>query len=342
MNNNQANSIRMNNHILHALQQWYPVRQSANWVLGAVIHTEGSVYRKTGALMLLSDAGHQLGMLSGGCLEADLQLQALKVIQSATSKRIIYDANDEGGLAWRLGIGCGGLAEIVLHPCGAANNFLQLEKLKDALDRQRACQYRLNVDHSEAELSESEKDFRKRVPGERVITEKSDHLVIRVNPPPHLLIMGGGVDMQPVNSIASELGWKVTVVDKRPANSREAHFPRASAVLAKHPSELEDSLLQSVDAAIIANHNMKMDAEALALLQRSSALYIGLLGPEKRRQDVLALAELKENDLQKPVAGPMGLALGGDLPESIALSVLAECHAVVFGSNALPLNHAYL
>lgn len=332
----------MSNHILHALQQWFPVRRDANWVLGAVIHTEGSVYRKTGALMLLSDAGHQLGMLSGGCLEADLQLQALKVIQIGVSRRIIYDANDEGGLAWRLGIGCGGLAEIVLHPCMPSNDFLLLDKLKNALECQRACQYQLNIDNPRAELSESKKDFRKRVPGERVKEERCDHLVIRVNPPPHLLIMGGGVDMQPVSSIASELGWKVTVVDKRPANSRQANFPHANAVLAKHASELDDRLLQSIDAAIIANHNMKMDAEALTVLQQSSALYIGLLGPDKRKRDVLALARLTENDLRKPVAGPMGLALGGDLPESVALSVLAECHAVVFGSNALPLNHAYL
>ena len=148
--------------------------------------------------------------------------------------------------------------------------------------------------------------------------------------------------MQPLSSIASELGWKVTVVDKRPTNSREANFPRANAVLAKRAPELGDSLLQTIDAAVIANHNMNMDAEALAALQHSSALYIGLLGPDKRKQNVLALAKLSENNLRKPVAGPMGLALGGDLPESIALSVLAECHAVVFGSNALPLNHAYL
>ena len=332
----------MSNHILHALQQWFPVRHDANWILGAVIHTEGSVYRKTGALMLLSDTGHQLGMLSGGCLEADLQLQALKVIQSGAGKRIIYDANDEGGLAWRLGIGCGGLAEIVLHPCMPSNNFLLLDKLKSALESQRACQYRLNVDRPMADLSEGEKDFRKRVPGERMTTDTGDHLVIHVNPPPHLLIMGGGVDMQPLSSIASELGWKVTVVDKRPTNSREANFPRANAVLAKRAPELGDSLLQTIDAAIIANHNMNMDAEALAALQHSSALYIGLLGPDKRKQNVLALAKLSENNLRKPVAGPMGLALGGDLPESIALSVLAECHAVVYGSNALPLNHAYL
>ncbi len=332
----------MSNHILHALQQWFPARNDAYWVLGAVIGTEGSVYRKTGALMLLSDAGHQLGMLSGGCLEADLQLQALKVIQSGQSSRIIYDANDEGGLAWRLGIGCGGLAEILLHPCTPSNNFLLLDELKATLESNRACHYQLSVDQPAARLSETGKNFRKRVPGERLTVDGEDCLAIRVNPPPHLLILGGGVDMQPVCSIASELGWRITLVDKRPANSRASNFPGASTVLNKSASELEENLLQTIDAAIIANHNLKMDAEGMTTLQRSTALYVGLLGPEKRRRDVLALAKLTESDLVKPVAGPMGLALGGDLPESIALSVLAECHAVVFGSSALPLNRAYL
>ena len=66
--------------------------------------------------------------------------------------------------------------------------------------------------------------------------------------------------------------------------------------------------------------------------------YIGLLGPAKRKADVLACAGLQEAQLRYPIAGPMGLALGGDLPESIALSVLAECHAKIFGSSALPLS----
>jgi xanthine dehydrogenase accessory factor len=63
-----------------------------------------------------------------------------------------------------------------------------------------------------------------------------------------------------------------------------------------------------------------------------------LLGPAKRKAEVLATAGLNEAQLRYAIAGPMGLALGGDLPESIALSVLAECHAKVFGSNALPLS----
>jgi xanthine dehydrogenase accessory factor len=82
-----------------------------------------------------------------------------------------------------------------------------------------------------------------------------------------------------------------------------------------------------------------LDAAAVVYLQERALLnpYIGLLGPAHRKAQVLALAGLHEADLPYPVSGPMGLALGGDLPESIALSVLAECHARLFGSSALPL-----
>lgn len=85
---------------------------------------------------------------------------------------------------------------------------------------------------------------------------------------------------------------------------------------------------------------MRLDAAAITALQEKEMQnpYIGLLGPAKRKADVLACAGLQEAQLRYPIAGPMGLALGGDLPESIALSVLAECHAKIFGSSALPLS----
>jgi xanthine dehydrogenase accessory factor len=91
---------------------------------------------------------------------------------------------------------------------------------------------------------------------------------------------------------------------------------------------------------VVAHHNLSLDAAAIAALQARELInpYIGLLGPAKRKADVLAAAGLSEAQLRYPIAGPMGLALGGDLPESIALSVLAECHARVFGSSALPLS----
>ena len=85
-------------------------------------------------------------------------------------------------------------------------------------------------------------------------------------------------------------------------------------------------------------HNLDMDAAALQSLQHSSARYIGLLGPVHRKQKVFKKANLDQ--VSAPVFGPMGLDIGGDLPESIALATLAECHQVL---NARALNtNAYI
>ena len=342
----------MANHFYHLLASWLSLKEAANWVLGTVIHTRGSVYRKTGALMLLSDAGHQLGLLSGGCIESDLLLQARKVVALGKSRRVVYDAADDSNIAWRLGIGCGGAAEILLHPCHAHNNFLQLPAVFACLQQQQACRFELQIDSAHANFSPCARAFSQRQHG-RVQPDslKSDSLqfdsggdkqilATLINPLPHLLILGSGVDMIPLCQLAIVLGWRVTLADQRLNASKRANFPAAITALNLSAAELENNLLQQVDGVVIAHHNMRLDAVAIAELQTRELInpYIGLLGPAQRKAEVLAAAGLTEAQLRYSIAGPMGLALGGDLPESIALSVLAECHAHVFGSSAVPLS----
>ncbi|MCH1603124.1 MAG: XdhC family protein, partial [Luminiphilus sp.] len=64
------------------LSRWAPQRDAEEWILGTVYKTEGSSYRKPGAMSLISSGGDQLGLLSGGCLEADIRLNARKVMAS--------------------------------------------------------------------------------------------------------------------------------------------------------------------------------------------------------------------------------------------------------------------
>lgn len=346
----------MSNHFYHLLSTWLPLKDEANWVLGAVIYTRGSVYRKTGALMLLSDAGHQLGLLSGGCIESDLLLQARKVVALGKSRRVIYDASDDTNIAWRLGIGCGGAAEILLHPCHPQNDFLQLPAVFSALQKQQACHYRLQIEQARADFSPCPRKFSQRQHGHLQSIPTSAHpsntsptslntgdekfLNTLINPLPHLLILGSGVDVIPLCHLALVLGWRVTLADQRLNAGKRANFPAGITALTQAAVELDAELLQQVDGVVIAHHNMHLDAAAIAALQNHhlSDPYIGLLGPAQRKAEVLALAGLSEVQLRYAIAGPMGLALGGDLPESIALSVLAECHAHIFGSSAVPLS----
>ncbi|MEN0039595.1 MAG: XdhC family protein [Cellvibrio sp.] len=339
----------MSNHFHHLLATWLPLREQANWVLGAVIHTRGSVYRKTGALMLLSDAGHQLGLLSGGCIESDLLLQARKVIALGKSRRVVYDATDDTNIAWRLGIGCGGAAEILLHPCNAQNDFLQLPAVFSALQQQHACNYTLQIEQARADYSPRARKFVQRQHGtvqsinsSPLSANDSDEkfLSTLINPLPHLLILGSGVDVIPLCHLALVLGWRVTLADQRLNAGKRANFPAGITALTQAAAELDEELLQQVDGVVIAHHNVRLDAAAVAALQSHNLInpYIGLLGPAKRKAEVLATAGLSEAQLRYSIAGPMGLALGGDLPESIALSVLAECHAHIFGCSAVPLS----
>ena len=75
-------------------------------------------------------------------------------------------------------------------------------------------------------------------------------------------------------------------------------------------------------------------------MQGSAIEYLALLGPVARKQQVLALAQLDERNLAVPIAGPAGLNLGAELPEGIALSILAECHAVLQGTTGQSLSGA--
>jgi xanthine dehydrogenase accessory factor len=338
----------MSNHFYHLLTSWLPLKDEANWVLGAVIHTRGSVYRKTGALMLLSDAGHQLGLLSGGCIESDLLLQARKVVALGKSRRMVYDAADDSNIAWRLGIGCGGAAEILLHPCHTQNDFLQLPAVLSCLQQQQACNYALQLDQARASFTPCSRKFSQRqhgsVQSHLVVFDGAGsdekNLVTLINPLPHLLILGSGVDVIPLCHLALVMGWRVTLVDQRLNSAKRENFPAGITALNVSAAELPNDLLQQIDGVVIAHHNLRLDAAAIAALQTRELInpYIGLLGPTKRKAEVLATAGLSEVQLRYPIAGPMGLALGGDLPESIALSVLAECHAKIFGSSARSLN----
>lgn len=332
----------MSLHFLHTLQQWFPLRHQHKWVLGAVTQTSGSVYRKTGALMLLSEEGHQLGLLSGGCLENDLLLQARKLLALGGSRTVIYDASDEDGIAWRLGIGCGGRAEMILHPCTANTEFLQLETVLKLLQQNSAAHYRLSLSSARASVTDAVKNLALRVPGKREGEGDSAYIDILINPPPHLLVFGSGIDLIPLVTLAETLGWQVTLVDHRLSPQKRARFSARVHVQIHTAQELQADLLQHADAAVVAYHNMPLDASALQALQMSSCRYVGLLGPQRRRDEVLALAGLNSAELTVPVAGPAGLALGGDLPESVALSMLAEAHAVLFGSTGKPLSNVYL
>ncbi|MDG1812408.1 MAG: XdhC family protein [Porticoccaceae bacterium] len=330
----------MANNLKQLLDIWYPQRDTQLWVLATVYKTQGPSYRKSGAMMLFNDLGQQYGLLSGGCLEADIQRQAAKVMRSQQSLTVCYDGSDEDDISFQLGIGCGGTVYILLQPVQAAQNYLNLGEIRDHLANHGQGQYWQLVDENSGVQSHWHTSGYSDQP--RLVQQDNQcWLVTNIKPQPHILVVGGGVDARPLVSMAKGLGWTVTLWDSRPANARREYFMTADTIL---DCPIEDMIdqpeFQQWDTAVVMCHNLQMDALAIKALQTSQVAYLALLGPLARQQQVLELAQLDATDLRIPIAGPAGLDLGAELPEGIALSILAECHGVLQHANGESLSGA--
>jgi len=339
-------SFLMFNQLSQQLKQWYPKRDAQKWVLGTLYKIEGPSYRSLGAMMMFNDLGQQFGLLSGGCLESDIQKRASQVMRSKRSMLICYDANDEDDMSFLLGIGCGGIIHILLQPLTPQNDYLQLPAVLNALDGRQRCIFLQRITQSgeiaEANFVQQHSDDFSAIAAqldgqESLLMDFNDRtwLATLIRPPRHLLIVGGGVDARPLADLAASLGWEVTLCDPRPANARREHFMRVTSILRCSPLELhKEPFFNLFDAAVVMTHNLELDANAVAVLQTSTVRYCALLGPAVRKEKVLELAGLNKNNLLVPIAGPAGLRLGGELPEDVALSILAECQAVFNAKDA--------
>ncbi|WP_249199441.1 XdhC family protein [Photobacterium sp. GJ3] len=159
----------MTNSLRDILTQWNASRDNCEWVLCTIYEITGSSYRKPGAMMMISGRGQRLGLLSGGCLEADIQLHAKRVMSDQRSLTLTYDATDEDDLTFQLGIGCRGVVHILLQPVSKENAYLGLKELFNALEaHQQGLYYQcINPEDGEAqgyfELAEGEKNGRSTV-----------------------------------------------------------------------------------------------------------------------------------------------------------------------------------
>lgn len=334
----------MNNHLLHMLREWQPLKDEFEWVFGIIYKTEGSCYRKAGAMVLLSNMGHQLGVLSGGCLESDIQRNARKVMQDGRPRCLTYDDNDEDDIAFRLGIGCGGVVHLMLAPVNAQNDYLSLPHVLDALQAGKSSDWSTIITETSEELTSrcqtgSRESFHIK-PAHLQEEAGKRWLHATLTPTPHLLLVGGGYDAIPVAQGAVNLGWTVSLWDPRPAQGRQEHFGFISTILQENNDDTLSTYLQACpfDAVIMMSHNKDIDTKAFKQLYDKPLKYIAMIGPEHRRQEIVERSAIDPNLIKAKFVGPVGLDIGGDLPESIALSMLAECHAVIHGASSQSLS----
>ena len=297
-------------------------------VLGIVYATSGSTYQKAGALVLLDEQGLRHGVISGGCLEPELEERARAVLANERADVVDFDMRTDEDAIFGSGTGCHGRIRLLLLPQRPGAPFSRaLNILGDAttpLDL-RVVVNGDDIGAGDARIGES--DFHWSGNGNSSDGKlTADTVSLRLGSPPRIVLLGAGAETIPFQEFVRQLGWRSCVVEHR---GRWLDFARRADVdeLIELPPQAASERWRArrVDAAVLMSHNYSIDLGNLALCAQTDIGYIGLLGPADRRDTLLRelgaeMAALVRDRLHAPV----GLALGGSGPGVLALSIAAE------------------
>jgi xanthine dehydrogenase accessory factor len=334
---------------LELLLERAPVNEAPK-VLATVVATAGSTYRKPGARMLIMADGSYLGLLSGGCLEADLKLHAEEVLNTGVPRAIEYDMRGPDDVLFGIGAGCEGAMRVLLEPVGNGSAAAEALAAAGRVTSVGLPTSLVTVHESPDLLLGTYNPASPLSPALIAAAERCLHtgassevkfdsrgrltraFVQFLAPPPHLLVCGAGPDAQPLVANARALGWRVSVVDHRPGYAIPAHFPGACVKLAEAGSLRSTVDLESCHAAVVMSHHLLSDAAYLrALADSGKPSYVGLLGPGVRRNRLAKELGATMEKLKSRLRGPVGIDLGAVTPEGIALAIVSQIHAWLAG-----------
>ena len=337
-------------------------------VMATVVHLEGSSYRRPGARMLITDEGKLTGAISGGCLEGDALQKALLVMAQQKSRIVTYDTMDEDDNTLGVGLGCNGVIQVLMEPVNATDPMNPIEFLRKVADkRQKAVLVTLfsledkkNTPAGTCLLMDESGNFlgnlqdhdlenilkedaamafaKEKSSFKNYISDKYNltAFIEFVKPAVSLVIIGAGNDVLPLVEMADVIGWESRVVDGRSSHARPERFVKACQVLVSKPENVLDQIyIDEQTVFVLMTHNYNYDKAMLKALVTKKIKYVGMLGPKKKLDRMLG--ELKDEgftlteEQRSIVFGPVGLDLGAETAEEIALSIIAEIKAVLAG-----------
>ena len=312
-------------------------------VLVTLVHAEGSSYRKPGA-RLLAINGKYAGTISGGCLEAEVVRKAAWTVRSgAVVERYSTLFDDTSDIPY--GLGCGGTVDLLLEPTTTLEGKALLSALAGSLRGEPAVVVTFLPDENaplrRAVLAGTgELIFRSEglatATVETALSGSAENTFVeRLAPPQRLIVLGAGDDALPLVQMATLLGWDVVVVDGRRQLARAERFPGAERVVTMRPEQVVELGIAADDAVVLMTHSYEQDREWLAAVLPIAPRYLGVLGARHRSSllvsEASALTGLAISECCQRVYAPVGLDLGGDGPEAIALAVIAEAQACCMG-----------
>ena len=342
--------------------------------LATVVHVEGSSYRREGARMLISEDGELTGAISGGCLEGDALRKALFVMQEKKAKLVVYDTSNEDDVEVGFQLGCNGIIQVLIEPINIDESNHPISILKEALTTRHyaivATVFSLNrnipqvgtclllkedgtmaktntddglvnfvVNDAKTGLAQKESSIKNYVYEEREFIA----FINLIKPQITLVIVGAGNDAMPVVKIAELLGWKVMVVDGRSNYANTKRFSSGCQVIVSKPEKIFSEInIDDQTVFVLMTHNYNYDLAMLRELIIRKARYVGVLGSGgKMKRMIEDLREQKlDMDKEMPkIFGPVGLDVGAENPEEIALSIIAEIQTVLSGGTGKHLRY---
>lgn len=319
---------------------------------------DGSSYRQPGARLLVDADGRVLtGAISGGCLEGDVSAHAKTVCQSGAPMRLTYDLSDDLESIWGFGAMCDGVAHILVEPLGdgawletatAMRRDRQNGALITVLDGAHTGTYDARAclpTVAAAATSLFALVAHTKLPAYGTVSLNGSDarcFVDPVIPPVSLIIIGAGRGAEAFASIAHALGWTVSVIDHRPFVLESVDLPAGTMrFAARAEGGLQHISVDGRTAVALLTHQFEVDAEWLTRLLPLSLGYVGVLGSRLRGQQLVDSLREKGLDITprmtRMLHAPIGLDLGGESPESIALAAIAEIESVMHDRPGGPL-----
>lgn len=312
--------------------------QAAPHVLATLVSVAGSSYRRPGARLLLSADGKRLGSISGGCLEEDVLIRAREVARTGRAEVIVYDTSAENDLVWGVGLGCHGVVHILLERLTARPTWAEVAFRRLAVRESTPLSVVWRAADA-ADLGTRLAETSRKEPVSAASGEAHAVFFDSVLPPPALYVFGTGDDAQPLVRLAHEIGWHITLADPRSAFATAERFPAADARIVAPSDELVARAAPPADAlAVVMTHHYIHDVPIVRDLLARPLTYLGLLGPKKRAERICSDLGLAPGSAARAqLHAPVGLDLGAETPDEVALSILAEMQAVLARRDARPL-----
>lgn len=300
-------------------------------VLVTLVRVEGSSYRRVGARVLIAANGDSAGTISGGCLEAEVVRKAKWLVRSgALVERYSTLFDDTAEIPY--GLGCGGTVDLLLEPAETAEFDAVMQAMRDSLGGNRR-EVVTRLPERGAALTREVRDESGAVLFASNTKSKGEPFDEWLDPPQRLIVLGAGDDAQPMVQMAALLGWNVQVADGRAQMARAERFPEAEHVVCAN--SIAQLGISEHDAVVVMSHSYEQDRAWLTEVLPVKPRYLGLLGARHRSALLITEAAIRlgwsVEQVCERLFAPVGMDLGGDGAEAIALATIAEIQACCEG-----------